>query len=226
MKKAIVAAFAALALIGCVNPSDKAEKAAAPPPQPVQTVSVPPALQPVTVADIDACKDAWIENWAKEHHTTVAAAERHARRMPATTLSWTYAGKTVTFTKTVWHSCEAAIKKSRATPAQTRTAVQDSASAALIADLRAQNQRLTAENHRLKGLAYQNPLETDPAKLISNQARVTELEMRLADAERPITLTTIIVASLFGLVCLVLGLYIGAKRWRRRSVKQRGLKSP
>ena len=209
MKKLIVAALAALALFGC-DASDKAEKASAPPPQSVQTAPAPPAPQPVTVADIDACKDAWVETWAKEHHTTVAAAERYARRMPSTTPSWTYAGKTVTFTKTVWHSCEAAVRKARAAPVQARTAVQDSASAALIADLRAQNQRLAAENRGLRDLAYQNPEETDPTKLVPYQTVASDMERQRNDLNG-----FTVMDGLWGLLCFAIGFIFCVFIWPR-----------
>lgn len=224
VKKLIVAAFAALAMIGCTP--DKAEKA--PSTAPTETVQAtsqpaPQPIAPVTVTDINDCKNAWAAAWAKEHGTTVAAAERYARQIsttPPTTLRIN--GQDYVFGDrnkgaTVWSTCEASLKAARLAPAQARSRVRDPAMAALNAALRAENQRLTAENRTLRSLAYQNPEETDPAKLIANQARVTELEMHLADAQRPITRTTIIIAALVGLACLVLGLYIGARRWRRRS---------
>lgn len=173
----LVAAFAALALSGCVNPSGKAEKAAAPP-QPEQTARVLPAPQPIvqiTVVDIDACKDAWAKAWAKKHHTTVAAAERHARRMQATPgARVTVNGMSVPFTKTVWHSCEAAIKTARAAQATTIAPVTTGPN--LVTLTRQQYNKLLSD-------AYQNPTERDPAKLISNQARVTALEGQIDELE-------------------------------------------
>ena len=223
MKKAIAAAFAALALFGCVNPSDKAETSE--PLFTAQSILVPSAPQPiapVTNADTNVCKNAWASDWAKKHGTTVAAAERYARRIstsPPTTLrinGQDYVFNAAAKGATVWSTCEASLKAARGAPAQARVSVQDPATAALIADLRAQNQRLTAENHRLKSLAYQNSEETDPAKLISNQAKVADLERRLDEAARPVTKTMIILATMVGLAGVVLGLFIGSKRWRRR----------
>ena len=173
-------------------------------------------------ADTNVCKNAWASDWAKKHGTTVAAAERYARRIstsPPTTLrinGQDYVFNAAAKGATVWSTCEASLKAARGAPAQARVSVQDPATAALIADLRAQNQRLTAENHRLKSLAYQNSEETDPAKLISNQAKVADLERRLDEAARPVTKTMIILATMVGLAGVVLGLFIGSKRWRRR----------
>lgn len=231
MKKLIVAAFAALALIGCTP--DKAEKVpSAAPPETVQVTALP-APQPiaVTIADIDACKDAWASAWAAEHRTTVAAAERYARRIsttPPTTLRIN--GQDYVFGArnkgaTVWSTCEASLKAARAAPAHARPVVQGTANAALISSLRTENQRLTYENRFLKGMAYQNPRETDPAKLIPYQSQVTDLQRRLDDQSGFTVMHGFWIV--FGLlVGIGLGLYLGAKRWRRRTTRFGGHGSP
>lgn len=225
MKKVIVAAFAALALLGCVNASDTAKKAPdAAPPQTEQTVrqSAPQPITSVTNADIDACKDAWASDWANEHHTTVAAAERYARRIsttPATTLRIN--GQSYVFNAnakgaTVWSTCEASLKAARAAPAQALATARSAATEAVVAGLRAENQRLVAENYALRVLAYQNPEETNQDKLIPYQPQVTDLQRRLDEAERPVTSTMAIIAVLSALTGLGAGLFMGSRRSRRR----------
>jgi len=121
MRKLVIAAFAALAMFGCTRASDTVSTTSGPPPPAVQTTptTTTPAPRPVTDAEKCACKNDWAKAWAKEHGTTVAAAERYARSIstePPTTLH--IYGKDFVFSKhtlgaTVWSTCGKAIEDER-----------------------------------------------------------------------------------------------------------------
>lgn len=169
MKRLLVAAFAALALLGCQKAPE--EKAATPEAQPQATRAAParsaPLLdaRPITPIEIDACKDAKVESLATEQRVSVATIEWRARRMQ-TLPAWTYNGMTVAFTKTIWHSCEEAIKASRR--AQAVTPVQNT-----------DRVNLTRQQYnQLRADAYENPDETDPAKLRSFREKAGRLEVQ------------------------------------------------
>lgn len=172
MKRLLVAAFAALALLGCQKAPE--EKAATPEAQPQATRAAParPAPQPaaeiiVTNAEINAGKNEWVAAQATQHNISVAEVERRARFMRATpNMKVTVCGMTVAFTKTIWHSCEEAIKASRR--AQAVTPVQNTDRVSLT---RQQYNQLRAD-------AYENPDETDPAKLRSFREKAGRLEVQ------------------------------------------------
>ncbi|MES2931242.1 MAG: hypothetical protein V4682_00905 [Patescibacteria group bacterium] len=173
MKRLLVTAFAVLALFGC----DKApeEKSASPVARPIaaETVSERPAPQPVaeiivTNAEINAGKNEWVAAQAAQHNISIAEVERRARFMRATPdMQVTVCGRTVAFTKTIWHSCEAAIKASRV--AQVAAPVRDADTVTLTRQ----------QYNQLRDDAYENPEETDPTKLRSYREKAGRLEVQV-----------------------------------------------
>lgn len=176
MKKLFVAALAVLVLSGCGKASQestalaKTETVAE-----ATTTNAAPAPQQTTEVvvsneEINAGKNVWVAAQAAQHNISVAEVERRARFMRATPgMKVNVCGRSVAFIKTIWHSCEAAIRETRTTQATAAPAAQDPNVVTLT---RQQYNLLLAE-------AYENPEETDPSKLRGFREKAGGLEVQV-----------------------------------------------
>lgn len=220
-----VMAAAVTLLVGCTNPPDEAKTtnaAASTPPPVTRTVAVaappPTPLVSLTVAT-DACTDKWRADWAKEHHSTIAAAERHARTLPVGSM---VNGKPLARNGTVWAMCEGDIVASRAALAVAAPAPAAAVAVPTLAQyntLVRTHEQLKLQYATLRGEAYKNPLEQDPAKLESFRAENTDLQRKLGEKEWPIVMFSII-AGLSLLLGGLIGVLIGWL-WRSRQRKSK-----
>lgn len=153
-----VVAFATLALSGC---SDAPEEKASPretQPRATQTAPARPAPQPSTQeidvpnAEINAGKNEWVAAQATQHNISIAEVERRARFMRATpNMKVTVCGRSVAFTKTIWHSCEEALKETRALQAQATARATAAPSTPRVAVVpKTTYDKLIAENTELR----------------------------------------------------------------------------
>lgn len=119
MRNLLAAAFAALALLGCQEAPEKKSAAPATQPAAAEAAAERPAPPPVAAvivpaAEINQCKNDWVAAQAAELKISTAHVERRARFMRATpTTTVNVFGTSTAFTKSVWHSCEVAIKAAR-----------------------------------------------------------------------------------------------------------------
>lgn len=156
MRNWLVAAFAALALIGC---QEAPEKKSAPPtarPAAAEAAAERPAPPPaatviVPKAEINQCKNDWVAAQAAELKISAAQVERRAHFMSATSTPTVHVfGASTAFTKSVWHSCEVAIKAARTAAIVPAAAPAGRATPPAPTVLKADYDKLLLENAELR----------------------------------------------------------------------------